>query len=103
LHSGRNAPFDERARPSCCASINHGGDASRRDATGGGQALFLPGGASLRDATLPWRGCIPPECNRRGAGAFSTGRCNPPGCHVSVGFLRSGKRKLSDEAIRRHT
>jgi hypothetical protein len=57
LHSARIAAFDERARPVCCASTNHGREAFRRNATGGGRAVFLPGVASLRDATLPGLFC----------------------------------------------
>jgi hypothetical protein len=40
LHSVRIASFGELARPFCSASINHGRDAFRRNATGGGQAFF---------------------------------------------------------------
>jgi hypothetical protein len=40
LHSVRNASFDDLAHPFCSASTKHGGDAFRRNATGGGRAFF---------------------------------------------------------------
>jgi hypothetical protein len=81
LHSVRIASFDELALPLCSASTKHGRAAFRRNATGVVPAFFLPGNASLRDATLPGLFCV--VCHRQE-------RSNPGPCTDAGDAQRTG-------------
>jgi hypothetical protein len=81
LHSVRIASFDDLALPLCSASTGHGGDTFRRNVTGVVPVFFLPGDASLRDATLPGLFCV--VCHRQE-------RSNPGPCTDAGDAQRTG-------------